>query len=198
MTKISTITPNYLTATQDKVSNITPNYLTAKKDKTNTVNLFDTKKTNTTTSWPKILFSDEQSAYDKMINDGITDTKARDIIKSRRKQMLWGINQTEWLALMKMQKQWIDSKTAVDVINTQRKKEQKVFKWVRTRSYVFFSKFFRSYSFCNASLPKDVKQFGNDISISDRLSNSRHCFRGDFHWLYQFLPCLCRGIQYVV
>ena len=152
MNNQSTIKPNYLTATKSNIFDFKNKSLPQNKPlSTWNSNIWQTTTTNTwpwttTTSWitnfqPQekkvnksvwqwaiLLFSDEKTAYDKMLSDGLTDEKAREIITQRRKQMLWKMSQTEWIALIKMQNQWIDSQTAVEVVNAQRKKQQEEWK----------------------------------------------------------------------
>lgn len=70
------------------------------------------------------FFSDEQSAYDKMIADNVPETDAIQAIKSRRKDLMWGntgITSFEQSALKKMQADWISAKEASQMLMEHRK-----------------------------------------------------------------------------
>lgn len=70
------------------------------------------------------FFSDEQSAYDKMIADNIPESDAIQAIKSRRQDLMWGntgITSFEQSALKKMQADWISAKEASQMLMEHRK-----------------------------------------------------------------------------
>lgn len=79
--------------------------------------------------WATNLFSDEQEAFNKMLQDGIDEIKAKEVITQRRQSMLWSLNPKESQALQKMMADGLDSKTAVDVVKEQRKYEEQ--KWAK-------------------------------------------------------------------
>lgn len=70
------------------------------------------------------FFSDEQSAYDKMIADNIPEADAIQAIKSRRQDLMWwntGITSFEQSALKKMQADWVSAKEASQMLIEHRK-----------------------------------------------------------------------------
>lgn len=79
--------------------------------------------------WATNLFSDEKEAFNKMLQDGIDEVKAKEVITQRRQSMLWALNPKESQALQKMIADWLDSKTAVEVVKEQRKYEEQ--KWAK-------------------------------------------------------------------
>jgi len=79
------------------------------------VNIFDTLIANRPTQevTPTIqgrgasnFFSDEQSIYNKMLQDWLDDTKARSLITKNRQKQLWQITSQEKDELLKMQQDW--------------------------------------------------------------------------------------------
>ena len=70
------------------------------------------------------FFSDEQSAYEKMIADNIPEADAIQAIKSRRQDLMWGntgITSFEQSALKKMQADWVSAKEASQMLMEHRK-----------------------------------------------------------------------------
>lgn len=70
------------------------------------------------------FFSDEQSAYNKMIADNVPEADAIQAIKSRRQDLMWGntgITSFEQSALKKMQADWVSAKEASQMLMEHRK-----------------------------------------------------------------------------
>lgn len=76
---------------------------------------------------PYTLYSDEQSAYDRMIADKIPESDIMDTIKSRRQDLLWWdarVSKFELEALKKMQADWMSSSDATQALLEHRKEMQ--------------------------------------------------------------------------
>ena len=74
------------------------------------------------------FFVDEQSAYNRMIQDWLSDGKARELITQNRQSMLKDITEQEKQALLKMQKDWLDSKKAVELVKKNRQQNLPAYK----------------------------------------------------------------------
>lgn len=73
-------------------------------------------------SWMN-LFKDEIEAYSKMKEDGLSDEEAHNLIKDRRKDLMWWntkLWQDESRALLKMQQDWLTADEAVKMLNEYR------------------------------------------------------------------------------
>ncbi len=73
-------------------------------------------------SWMN-LFKDEVEAYSKMKEDGLSDEEAHNLIKDRRKDLMWGntkLSQDESRALLKMQQDWLTADEAVKMLDEYR------------------------------------------------------------------------------
>lgn len=97
-------------------------------------------KVSASESRPMNLFKDEQSAFDKMKQDNLDDQTAFNLIKQRRKDLMWGkseISSEEWRALLKMQQDWLTTEEALKNLIEFRKQEtpdnrpfwQKAWEW---------------------------------------------------------------------
>jgi len=78
-------------------------------------------------SWMN-LFKDEVEAYSKMKEDWLSDEEANNLIKDRRKDLMWGntkLSQEESRALLKMQQDWLNADEAVKMLDEYRTNKPK-------------------------------------------------------------------------
>jgi len=73
------------------------------------------------------LFKDETEAYQKMMDSGLDDATAQDMIKQRRSDLMGGntqLKQSEAAALLKMREAGLDAKTAIKLLTDKRNADE--------------------------------------------------------------------------
>jgi hypothetical protein len=73
------------------------------------------------------LFKDETEAYQKMMDSGLDDAGAKELIKQRRSDLMGGntqLKQSEAAALLKMREAGLDAKTAIKLLTDKRNADE--------------------------------------------------------------------------
>ena len=78
--------------------------------------------------WATTLFSDEQQKMNQMLQDWLSEEKARELITMNRKRLLKNISKSEGATLRQMAADGLDTKTSVEVIKKIRRKNMPLWK----------------------------------------------------------------------